>query len=112
MRACVLGVRVGARFAGRRGRGRRHGPHISAPRARAGVSRAVWPAVNAGKGPAARYAESGQVLVDRGRHLDALEWAWFLNAWGEGGVYNFMYGDKARARRLFRFLFLPFFSVV
>lgn len=37
------------------------------------------------------------MLVDRGRHLDALEWAWFLNSFGEGGFYDHMYGDKVRA---------------
>ena len=54
--------------------------------------------MDAGKAPFARYAESGQVLVDRGRHLDALEWAWFLNAFGDGHVYDRMYGDKVTKR--------------
>ena len=38
------------------------------------------------------------MLVDRAAHLDALEWAWWLNSWslpgGKGGPYDFMYGDK------------------
>lgn len=59
-----------------------------------GLKRSVWAALDAGKGSFRRYAESGQVMVDRGRHLDVLEWAWFLNAFGEGHVYRHMYGDK------------------
>ena len=31
------------------------------------------------------YAESGQVLVDRAAHLDALEWTWWLNSFSEPG---------------------------
>lgn len=41
-------------------------------------------------------SESGQVMFDRTRHLDVLEWVWFLNAFGKGHLYEFMYGDKVR----------------
>lgn len=35
-------------------------------------------------------------MFDRTRHLDVLEWVWFLNAFGKGHLYEFMYGDKVR----------------
>lgn len=40
-----------------------------------------------------RAFESGQMLVDRRRHLPALDAAWFLNDWSDR-VYRVVYGDK------------------
>jgi len=37
-----------------------------------GLNRSVWSSINAGKGDFNRYAESGQLMVDRTRHLG--EW--------------------------------------
>ncbi|KAI8472516.1 MAG: mannosyltransferase putative-domain-containing protein [Monoraphidium minutum] len=59
-----------------------------------GVNRSLWDTVDGGKGEFVRYAESGQLMVDRTRHLDVLEWVWFLNSFGDKHVYEFMYGDK------------------
>jgi len=60
-----------------------------------GLNATASRAVDAAKGEFRRHAESGQVLVDRSRHLDALEWAWLLNAHGHRtGLYKAVYGDK------------------
>lgn len=40
-----------------------------------------------------RESESGQVMVDRSRHRDMLDWLWFLNS-QKGCVYRNMLGDK------------------
>ncbi|KAL0047768.1 hypothetical protein WJX82_011464 [Trebouxia sp. C0006] len=41
------------------------------------------------------FAESGQFLVNRRRHADVVEWAWFINSYGDDGVYQqLMNGDK------------------
>ncbi|DBA91081.1 TPA: hypothetical protein ACH3X1_016046 [Trebouxia sp. C0004] len=41
------------------------------------------------------FAESGQFLLDRRRHADVVEWAWFINSYGDDGVYQqLMNGDK------------------
>jgi len=43
--------------------------------------------------PNSRLTESGQVLLDRRRHADVLEWLWFLNS-NADVVYKFLHGDK------------------
>jgi hypothetical protein len=53
---------------------------------------AAWAAVGLTHKPA-RAFESGQMLVDRRRHLSALDVAWFLNDWSDR-VYRVVYGDK------------------
>jgi len=40
-----------------------------------------------------RAVESGQILVNRQRHLVALDLAWFLNDWSDR-MYQVVYGDK------------------
>lgn len=41
------------------------------------------------------FAESGQFLLDRRRHADVVEWTWFINSYGDDGVYQqLMNGDK------------------
>lgn len=41
------------------------------------------------------FAESGQFLLNRRRHADVVEWAWFVNSYGDDGVYQqLMNGDK------------------
>ena len=35
-----------------------------------------------------------QVMINRVQHLDVLEWVWFLNAFGDGFTYKYMFGDK------------------
>jgi hypothetical protein len=47
-----------------------------------GLNRSVWSSINAGKGDFNRYAESGQLLIDRTKHLG--EW-WGVIGWGLGG---------------------------
>eukprot|EP00775_Hariotina_reticulata_P006257 gene6257-6495_t len=59
-----------------------------------GLNRSVRTALDAGKGDFIRYAESGQLIVNRAMHLDVLEWTWFLNSFSDGHVYNYVYGDK------------------
>ncbi|KAG2500725.1 hypothetical protein HYH03_001489 [Edaphochlamys debaryana] len=46
------------------------------------------------KGSSARHCESGAMMVDRTRHLDMLEWAWWLNSMGKDVTYKYVYGDK------------------
>lgn len=53
-----------------------------------GLSHDVVELIESGKGVYRRYAESGAVLVDRSRHLDMLEWAWWLNAMGDDLTYK------------------------
>jgi hypothetical protein len=48
-----------------------------------------------------RLLESGQLLVDRERHADALEWAWLLNGPNREVVYKAMHGDKDTWRLAF-----------
>jgi hypothetical protein len=43
--------------------------------------------------PKGLAAESGQLLIDRARHADVLEWLWLLNA-HKGLVYRCLVGDK------------------
>ncbi|KAI8471635.1 MAG: mannosyltransferase putative-domain-containing protein [Monoraphidium minutum] len=43
--------------------------------------------------PGFRLCDSGQLLVDRGRHYDALQWLWLLNSHTEV-LYKAMHGDK------------------
>ena len=45
------------------------------------------------KDPQHRLTDSGQVLLDRARHADVLEYLWFLNSHREV-VYSHMHGDK------------------
>ncbi|KAG2500723.1 hypothetical protein HYH03_001487 [Edaphochlamys debaryana] len=59
-----------------------------------GLQDQVHDLIATGKGIFNRYAESGAVMVDRTRHLDMLEWAWWMNAMGHDLTYNYMYGDK------------------
>jgi hypothetical protein len=60
-----------------------------------GLNASASAALDSAKGEFSRHAESGQVLIDRSRHLDALEWAWLLNAFGDRtGLYKKVYGDK------------------
>jgi hypothetical protein len=33
-------------------------------------------------------------MINRVQHLDVLEWIWFLNAFGDGFTYKYMFGDK------------------
>jgi hypothetical protein len=40
-----------------------------------------------------RLAESGQLLFDRARHFDVLQWLWLLNSHREV-VYKALHGDK------------------
>lgn len=51
--------------------------------------------------PAGLAAESGQVVVDRARHADVLEWLWLLNAHA-GLVYRCIVGDKDTLRIAFQ----------
>jgi hypothetical protein len=50
--------------------------------------------------PQGLAAESGQLLVDRARHADVLEWLWLLNA-HKGLVYQCLVGDKDTYRLAF-----------
>ena len=69
-------------------------PPLLPPCSLLGLEQEVKELIAGGKGAYRRYAESGAVLVDRSRHLDMLEWAWWLNAMGDGLTYKYMYGDK------------------
>jgi hypothetical protein len=53
----------------------------------------AWRAVGLEPVPSARPFESGQILVNRSRHLRALDVALCLNDWADE-VYQFVYGDK------------------
>lgn len=53
----------------------------------------AWQAVGLDPVPSARPFESGQILVDRRRHFQALDVALCLNDWSDE-VYQFVYGDK------------------
>eukprot|EP00882_Tetradesmus_deserticola_P030000 GHRQ01033651.1.p3 GENE.GHRQ01033651.1~~GHRQ01033651.1.p3 ORF type:complete len:218 (+),score=91.79 GHRQ01033651.1:1480-2133(+) len=59
-----------------------------------GLNKTVKDALNEGKADFNRYAESGQVMINRAQHLDVLEWTWFLNSFSDKHIYDFMYGDK------------------
>jgi hypothetical protein len=48
-----------------------------------------------------RLLESGQLLIDRARHADVLEWAWLLNGPNREVVYKAMHGDKDTWRLAF-----------
>lgn len=50
--------------------------------------------------PQGLAAESGQLLIDRARHADVLEWLWMLNAHA-GIVYRCVVGDKDTYRMAF-----------
>ncbi len=50
--------------------------------------------LQAGKGRSRRDAESGQLLIDRGRHLDALEAAFWVNSWADRLYHKHLHGDK------------------
>ena len=43
-----------------------------------------------------RLAESGQLLLNRARHFEVLQWLWLLNR-HQGVVYKAMHGDKVGA---------------
>ncbi|KAI8468862.1 MAG: mannosyltransferase putative-domain-containing protein [Monoraphidium minutum] len=47
-----------------------------------------------------REAESGQLLLDRSRHADVIEWIWFLNS-HKDVIYKLMNGDKDTYRLAF-----------
>ncbi|GAX76848.1 hypothetical protein CEUSTIGMA_g4294.t1 [Chlamydomonas eustigma] len=49
--------------------------------------------INAGKGYSPRDTESGQVLIDRGKHLDVLEYLLWINSYPEK-LKGSMWGDK------------------
>jgi len=57
------------------------------------VPEAAWRNVGLNPVYGARPLESGQLLVDRRRHLHALDIALLLNDWRDY-VYQFVYGDK------------------
>lgn len=48
-----------------------------------------------------RLVESGQLLIDRVRHADVLEFAWMLNGPNRNVVYKAIYGDKDTWRLAF-----------
>eukprot|EP00775_Hariotina_reticulata_P003263 gene3263-3541_t len=50
--------------------------------------------------PKWKSAESGQVLFDRLRHVDVLEWLWWLNS-HSNITYSLMHGDKDTFRLAF-----------
>lgn len=69
-------------------------PDLPPNRARAEwVPPVAWRNVGLDPVPEARPFESGQILVDRRRHLHALDVAVFLNEWDDE-VYQWIYGDK------------------
>jgi hypothetical protein len=51
--------------------------------------------LSAGKGPGMswRATESGQVLLDLEQHGDVVEWALWINSFGDS-VYRALWGDK------------------
>lgn len=51
--------------------------------------------------PQGLAAESGQLLIDRARHADVLEWLWLLNA-HKGLVHQCLVGDKDTYRLAFQ----------
>jgi len=53
----------------------------------------AWQNVGLEPVPTARPFESGQIVVDRRKHLRALDVAVFLNEWDDE-VYQWIYGDK------------------
>ncbi|KIZ03103.1 hypothetical protein MNEG_4853 [Monoraphidium neglectum] len=57
---------------------------------RFGMPKAPWDG-----NPSHRLAESGQLMLDRVRHFDVLQWIWLLNSHTEV-VYKAMHGDKVR----------------
>ncbi|GAX76846.1 hypothetical protein CEUSTIGMA_g4292.t1 [Chlamydomonas eustigma] len=57
---------------------------------KAGPAREI---INAGKGYSPRDTESGQVLIDRGKHLDVLEYLLWINSY-PADFLNMMWGDK------------------
>jgi hypothetical protein len=69
-------------------------PDLPPPRARGDwVPAAAWRTVGLEPVPTARPFESGQLLVDRTRHIHALDLAVLLNEWSEV-TYRVVYGDK------------------
>eukprot|EP00879_Flechtneria_rotunda_P011098 GHRR01011595.1.p1 GENE.GHRR01011595.1~~GHRR01011595.1.p1 ORF type:complete len:715 (+),score=197.61 GHRR01011595.1:822-2966(+) len=52
-----------------------------------------WDALAAGQGHIRRVAESGQVLLDRVRHADVLEYLWWLTSYSKE-LYKHILGDK------------------
>lgn len=57
------------------------------------VPEAAWRLVGLDPVPMARPFESGQLLVDRSRHIHALDLAVMLNEWSDV-TYRVVYGDK------------------
>ncbi|KAK9807589.1 hypothetical protein WJX72_003512 [[Myrmecia] bisecta] len=43
---------------------------------------------------AVTQTDAGQFLLDRRRHADVIEWVWFLNSYGPGGIYQHTWSDK------------------
>lgn len=69
-------------------------PDLPPPRERGEwVPEAAWRLVGLDPVPTARPFESGQILVDRRRHMAALAVAEFLNEWSDE-TYRVVYGDK------------------
>jgi hypothetical protein len=69
-------------------------PDLPPPRARGQwVPEAAWATVGLDPVPMARPFESGQLLVNRSRHMHALDLAVMLNEWSRV-TYQVVYGDK------------------
>jgi hypothetical protein len=69
-------------------------PDLPPPRKRGQwVPEAAWRLVGLEPVPTARPFESGQLLINRRRHIAACEVAVFLNEWSDH-TYNVVYGDK------------------
>lgn len=69
-------------------------PDLPAPRPRGEwVSEVAWRNVGLDPVPSARPFESGQLIVDRRRHVAPLEISLLLNEWRDY-VYQWVYGDK------------------
>jgi hypothetical protein len=69
-------------------------PDLPPPRERGQwVPEAAWQLVGLEPVPTARPFESGQLLVNRRRHIAACEVAVFLNEWSDH-TYKVVYGDK------------------
>jgi hypothetical protein len=69
-------------------------PDLPAPRPRGEwVSEVAWRNVGLDPVPSARPFESGQLIVDRRRHVAPLEISLLLNEWRDY-VYQWIYGDK------------------
>eukprot|EP00775_Hariotina_reticulata_P009483 gene9483-9647_t len=54
---------------------------------------AYWEVMAGGQGHVKRMAESGQLLLDRVRHADVLEYLWWLTSFSDE-LYRHVLGDK------------------